>query len=233
MVYNKLMFRYSSSKKRVLYVFFVILISFVLTFSFAHEGFDVYGLKLGLIFGTLMGLFPLFFGLGQTVFVENTKISYSSNLIDLLFRKSNLKQININDIKFVGLGIPKMNKNVASFAAINISSEDKEITFNPDLFDTTTLKKLFSKLNSDNSNISFDKYSSAILEAEKPDKIFRKVVIKNFSLTVVLMMVMVLLLLYLNHLNVVSTKLVFSAITMSFIFLPLIYNRMCEKARRK
>lgn len=67
-----------------------------------------------------------------------------------------------------------------TYSAVNISSKDKEVTFNPDLFNDSTLKGLFLELKLLNPNIVFDKYSSNIMEIGKDGGVFFKSVFTKF-----------------------------------------------------
>ncbi|KKQ40753.1 MAG: hypothetical protein US60_C0054G0012, partial [Microgenomates group bacterium GW2011_GWC1_37_8] len=194
---------YSSSPKRVLLISAIIFVVMFLVFAFARGKFELYGLGLGAFFGALFALFPLVFGLGQKVELSDKEINYSSNLLALFISKFK-KRLLLSGVDEVRLGIPKFNRNQATFAAINISTTNDEITFNPDMFDNTTLHNLFQELKTRNPNIKFDNYALNLIEQGKDGAVFRKTVLGNFIWTALLIILIGLISLILFKLGVVS-----------------------------
>lgn len=146
--------------------------------ALSKGSFDIAGLKLGMMIGAGLAVFPLFYGLGQRIEILKDEVVYSAHLGDLVVNNTK-KRIPIMEVEEIRLGKPRINKFVNTFAAINISSKDKEITFNPDLFESSTLATLFRELGARNGKIKFDNYSLSMMEKGRDEGLFRKNVWKN------------------------------------------------------
>lgn len=179
---------YSSSITKVVFILAVIFTVICLVFTFSRGKFELNGLGLGAIFGLLFALFPLVFWFAQKVELTDREISCSSNLLALFIGKFK-KKLLLSQICEVRLGIPKFNRHQATFAAINISSENDEITFNPDLFNKSTLHNLFQELKTKNPNIKFDTYSLNLIEKGEDGGAFPKMVLGNFLLAALLIII--------------------------------------------
>lgn len=224
---------FAASYKKIFTVFsaFVLILGIVFSFSFNKGSSpDLEGFLVGVAVGSMFGLFVLFFGLGQRASIDNEFIRYSSNLLSVVF--PNLKKsIRLNEVKEVSLGLPKMNQR-ATFAAINIRSNDKEITFNPDLFNESTLHRLFLQLQKSNPSISFDNYSSNIIAGKGSEPVFRKTVLKNFGMIATFIVLVGVVGISLYSLGVLSKGGTFAFMGLMYFVLPFLYNYLRRGNKR-
>lgn len=214
---------YSSSVTKVVFISAVIFTVICLVFTFSRGKFELNGLGLGAIFGLLFALFPLVFGFGKKVELTDNEISYNSNLLVLFISKFK-KKLLLSQISEVRLGTPKFNKLQATFTAINISSENEEITFNPDLFNNSTLHNLFQELKARNPNIKFDTYSLNLIEKVEDGGAFTKTVMGNFLWTALLIILFALISLVLYKIEIISKEALFVVTGVQIIIVPMIYN---------
>ncbi len=170
---------YSHSKAKVLTVVFVIFCLLTFSMALTPKGFSTENLTLSTILSTLFSLIPMYYGFGQEVEIKNSKIKFYSNL-GSKFLDRDKEGLPINEVLEVRLGTPRINKSMRTYSAVNISSKDKEVTFNPDLFNDSTLKNLFLELKLLNPSIVFDKYSSNIMGIGKDGGVFFKSVFAKF-----------------------------------------------------
>ena len=157
---------YPNSKRKVFLVILVIFIFFCLVFSFTKGEFDPYGFEIGFVISTAFSLVIVFNELGRHITITKDGVVYYPNMLNKLLREPASK-ILISQIKSIRLGLPRVNKQMSTFAAINISSDDKEISFNPDLYDNSVIQKLFKELKARNPKIKLDKYSRFV-KSEDP-----------------------------------------------------------------
>lgn len=216
---------YSSSPQKVLLISAIIFIVMCLIFAFSRGKFELNGFGLGAILGALFALFPLVYGFGQRVELTDREISFSSNLLTLFISKFK-KKLLLSEVDEIRLGIPKFNKNQATFAAINISTPNDEITFNPDLFDNEMLHDLFQALKTQNPNIKFDNYALNLVSQGKDSGVFRKTVFGNFIWTALLIITIGVISLLMFKLGVISKETVYVVIGLQIIIVPLIFSRV-------
>lgn len=165
---------FTASYRRVLIVFsaFVLILGTIFSFSLKKTSIPSFeGFLFGAAMGGVFGLLVLSFGFGQKLEISGNQINYSPHLLSTLLSGLR-KRLIISEIKEVVLRLPKINQ-VATFAAINIRTENQEITFNPDLFDESTLQKLFLKLQQLNTNIQFDLYAVRIMKGVSGNRLFK------------------------------------------------------------
>lgn len=224
---------FPASKIRTFYLLLLILVFCITIFSNARGHFEIYGFWLGTIFGLLFGSFLVFVGLGQRIIIDNEVVSYASNLFQLIFKLPGLRNMNIEDIEEVRLGIPRINKNMTTMAAINISSSNDEISFNPDLFENRTIVSLLRKLRDGNPQIKFDQYSTSLMLAGNDNHRLRTTVLKNFYVTVLLITLFLAILLFLKYIHFLDSQLIYLTMVQVFLLLPFIYNRIFENLRRR
>lgn len=214
---------YSSSPTKVVFISAVIFIVICLVFTFSRGKFELNSLGLGVTFGLLFALFPLVYGFGQKLELTDKEISYSSSLLALFISKFK-KKLLLTQISEVRLGTPKFNKHQATFAAINISSENDEITFNPDLFNNVILQNLFQELKTRNPNIKFDDYSLNLIEKGKDGGVFPKMVLGNFLWTALLIILIGIISLVFYKMEIISKEAVFVVTGAQIIIVPIIFN---------
>ena len=210
-----------------------VIIFFVMCFIFAfgRGKFELYGLSLGVAFGLLFALFPLVYGFGQKVELTDKEISYSSSLLAVIISKFR-KKLLLSEVDEIRLGISKFNKNNATFAAINISGKNDEISFNPDLFNNVTLQNLFQELKTQDPNIKLDNYALNLIEQGKDSGTFRKTVFGNFIWTALLIIVIETVSLLLFKLGIVSKEVVYIVTGLQIIIVLLIFNRLAKIIRK-
>lgn len=170
---------FSHSKAKVLAIVFAIFFVLTLSMAITPKGFSMDNLTLSTIFSTLFSLVVIYYGFGQEIEIKDSKIKFYSNL-GSKFLEREKEGLPINEVLEVRLGTPRINKSMRTYSAVNISSKDKEVTFNPDLFNDSTLKDLFLELKLLNPNIVFDKYSSNIMGIGKDGGVFFKSVFAKF-----------------------------------------------------
>ena len=222
---------YRSSSKKILIVASVLFLVMLAVFSFARGSFEVEGFKLGLFFGALPALLITFFGYGQVVKVSQTEVIYSSSLLTLLIDGLKVK-IPVNELTEIRLGLPKINQTRATFAAINISSQDKEITFNPDLFDNGTLQSLFAEIKRLNESVKMDDYATSIMETGGDKGAFPKKVLGNFLGSALLIVLVGLITIFMYKSGIASKKAVYLITGTQIIFIPIVYNFLANKLKK-
>jgi len=208
---------------KTIVVSFTIFIVLSLVFAFARGRFELYGLTWGMLIGSLFGAFPLM-ALGTRIEVNENEVRFCGGVLSLIFPKK-CKSILLSSVREVRLGLPKINKGMSTFAAINISSEKDEITFNPDLFRKQTLMDLFRHLKNRAPNIRFDKYSQKMLERGVGHSELIGTVGKNFARSVVIVMIVGLIVLILYRVNIVSKDWLYPILGLQIIVLPIVVNR--------
>lgn len=170
---------FSSSQKKVLLITLVIFSVIFIIFNVFVGKYEKTGLVLGVAFGLVFAMFPLFYGLGQKIEVTDKEFIYSSNILVLFFSRLK-KKLLISEIIEIRLGVPKFNKGLNTFAAINISTQKEEISFNPDLFDSTTMQNLILTLKLKNPHLKLDNYANSLMEQGKDGGLFRRILFKEF-----------------------------------------------------
>jgi len=221
---------FTASYKKVLIAFlaFVLILGTIFSFSLKKTSSpDLEGFLFGAATGAVFGLVVLFFRFGQRVKIFNNQVEYSPHLLSIFISKLS-KRLVIPEVKEVALGLPKINQE-ATFAAINIRTDNQEITFNPDLFDEITLQKLFAKLQQLNPNILFDSYATRIIKGESGDKVFRIKVFGNFSRTILLMFFIALLSIGLYKTKLLSKQMTFVFLGVALFVLPFVFNYLMKK----
>jgi hypothetical protein len=213
---------YSASRKKVLFISATVLVVLCLVFAFSRGKFEVNGLGLGTIFGFLFALLLIIYGFGQKVELSKKEISYSSNSLALFINKFK-KRLQLSEIIEIRLGIPKFNKNNATFAAVNIATTNEEISFNPDLFDNTTLRNLFRELRNQSPNIKLDDYTLNLIEG-KDDRVFQKMVLGNLLWTTLLIILIGIISLLFYKMEIISKEAVFVINCSQIIIVPIIFN---------
>lgn len=223
---------YSSSPTKVVFISSVIFTAICLVFTPSKGKFDLTGLGLGATFGLLFALFPLVYGFGQKIKFTESEISYSSSLLACCISKFK-KKLLISQIREVRLGTPKFSKYQATFAAINISSENDEITFNPDLFNNDTVQNLFQELKTRNPNIKFDNYSLNFIEKGKNGGVSTKMVFSNFLWTILLIIFVGITSLVLFKLDIIPNELIYVVAGAQIVIVPFIYNWLVQIFRKR
>jgi hypothetical protein len=168
----------TASWKRVWGVSAIIFLILSFAVAFSRGSFDFTGLKLGVMIGTGFAAFPLFYGLGQRIEISEDEVIYSAHLGDLVVNNTK-KRIPITEVEEVRLGKPRLNKGVTTFAAMNITGKNREITFNPDLFESSVLVILFKELKLRKPGVKFDEYVENLIEKGSDGGVFRKKVFRN------------------------------------------------------
>lgn len=227
---------YPNSIKKIFIVFFVFFVFFLIMgiwdglHSKWYKPFDInifiIDFSIGLFFGALL--------LGATfrakLILTEQRITYYPSFVlhflDTLFKKENA--LDLSEIQEVRLGTPRLNKNVATFAAINIASANKEITFNSDLFEKGILQCFFKDLQQKNPSIKFDNYSLSIIQVGSDQHIFAYTVLKNFILTALLLVINGILFLLLYGVGVLKKETVVLLLGSQLIFVPLVFNRFAK-----
>jgi hypothetical protein len=222
---------YVPSVKKLLLVSAAFITTLSLAFAFARGFFDLGGLGLGAIAGGLFALFPAFYSLGVKIEITDRELRYSPHALALLINRLQ-KKVALGDITRVRLGLPRKNIHLATFAAINIVSPSGEITLNPDLFDPSTLHKLFRELQDKNPHINFDSYAQKLINNEEADGLFSKTVFRNAAATMLLMLIVGIVALGLFRLGLVSKEAAVSTAGLQLIFMPLLYNFIVSQFKK-
>lgn len=170
---------FSHSKAKVIAIIFVIFCMLTFGMALTSSGFTTKNLTLSTILSTLFSLIPMYFGFGQEIEIKNSSVKFYANLGSKFLDKEK-EGLPISEVKEVRLGTPSINKSMSTYGAVNIFSGDREVSFNPDLFNDSTLKDLFLELKRINPNIVFDKYSSNIMTKGDDKGVFFWSVFSNF-----------------------------------------------------
>lgn len=219
---------YSSIKKAfVAYSFIVLLLA--VGFGFHNWRFELVGFGWGALFGAILGLFVFILG-SQKISINNNYVTCGNSLFTMVSKKFG-KSLELLKIREVRLGTPRFN-NVATFAAINIATDNEEITFNPDLFKVSTLQNLFKELKLKNPHISFDNYSTTVMNGQSGQKIFAKRVLKTFTLIVILILTIPIIPITLYKLRIISGSQTMILLGVLLFCSPFIYNGLSHLASK-
>lgn len=169
---------YPISYRKVLIISVIMFGGLSLAFSFTPGQFDIESMKMGMIIGGGFTLLLQMLVFGQKVEITGGEVIYYPNWIAWIVSTYKKKLI-LPGIREVRLGLPRKNKEKRTFAAINISSQNEEISFNPDLFDFLTLVALFKELRK-NQSIKFDEFSLKLMDRGDDRDSFRRQVFGNF-----------------------------------------------------
>ncbi len=155
---------YHQSYRKLFLLTICILVFFSVIFAFSRTNFDISGLGLGFGIGVGFAMLIALLGYGQQLEVNEKEIKFYQNFLSKIIGKQTTN-LPITELDTIRYGSPQMN-NMNTFLAINISTKTGEISFNPDLFEKTTIGNLFRKIKELNARVVFDELAIEVMKSD-------------------------------------------------------------------